>query len=275
MLKKKLDSLTALLEQMRAAVVCYSAGADSSLLLKIAQQVLGGHLLAVTADSPVLPPEQLRFSRRMTKEWGVRHTVIHLDILNTPAFIKNPLNRCYYCKRMLFGQARAIASRRKIHFVLDGTNASDSRDFRPGSQARKEFGVRSPLEECAINKQDVYKLSKSLRLPTWNKPPTVCLASRIPYGQQIILKDLKMVQRAEDYIRRFGFRQVRLRHYNLNPHLKLACIELDKKNISYLAGSLRFKVQDYLKRLGYDYVTLDLEGYRCGSLHKFVGPQHA
>lgn len=282
MLKKKLTRLIALLGQMQKVAVCYSGGVDSSLLLRVAKQALGDNVLAVTADSSIYPQEQLAFARRMTKDWGIRHKFIKVDVLKILAFINNPINRCYYCKRELFKRIWGIARRFKIDFVLDGSNASDFQDFRPGNQAKREFKVRSPLAECAINKQDIYGLSRLLGLPTWNKPTTVCLASRIPYGQKILLKDLNMIQQAESYIRRFGFNQVRLRHYNLSRaprygflkdgQVKLACLELDKKDIPRLAGSCRLQVMDYLKRLGYDYITLDLEGYRSGSLNKFVRP---
>jgi len=282
MLKRKLARLIALLEQMQKVAVCYSGGVDSTLLLRIAKQALGDNVLAVTADSLIYPQEQLRFACKITKGWRLKHEIIKVDILKIPNFVKNPINRCYYCKRELFKRLWGIARRFKINFVLDGSNASDSQDFRPGNQARRGFNVRSPLEECAINKQDIYRLSKLLNLPTRDKPSTVCLASRIPYGQQILPEDLKMIQQAEGYIRRFGFNQVRLRHYNLNGQLrpstqspgtivKLACIELDKEHISRFAGSCRLRVTGYLKRLGYDYTTLDLDGYHSGSLNKFAG----
>ncbi|MGD9014571.1 MAG: ATP-dependent sacrificial sulfur transferase LarE [Candidatus Omnitrophota bacterium] len=280
MLRKKLTRLVTRLEQMQRVAICYSGGVDSSLLLRVAKQTLGSNVLAVTAESPIYPQEQLRFARRMAKDFKARHKIIKFDIFKIPTFIKNPVNRCYYCKRELFGRIWSVARKAKINFLLDGSNASDSQDFRPGNQAKREFNVCSPLEECAISKQDVYRLSKLLGLPTWDKPNTVCFASRIPYGQEISLKDLEMIQKAERYIRGFGFQQVRLRHYNLsqvvgnralkNGQVKLACIELDKKHISRLAGSCRLMVGGYLKRLGYDYITLDLEGYRSGSLNKFI-----
>jgi uncharacterized protein len=266
-LKKKLASLIVILKRMQKVAIAYSGGVDSSLLLKIARQNLGENVLAVTADSPIYPQEELRFARRITKDWEIKHRIIKVDLLRNTSFIKNPINRCYYCKRELFRQFWDIARRFKINFVLDGGNASDYQDFRPGNQAKREFNIRSPLEECAINKQDVYQLSKLYSLPTRNKPATVCLASRIPYGQPILLKDLRMIQQAETFIRGFGFKQVRLRHYNLDGQLKLARIELDRKDMPGFSGFLCLKVSGYLKRLGYSYITLDLEGYRPGSLN--------
>ena len=262
--EKKLNQLIVLLKQMQAVLIAYSGGVDSSLLLRVAKQALGDNVLAVTADSSIYPQEELRFARRMASECDIRHKIIKIAQLNNSSFVKNPVNRCYYCKRELFRRLWAIARRSKINFVLDGSNNSDSRDFRPGNQARKEFNIRSPLEECVINKQDIYHLSKILGLPTKNKPATVCLAS-----QRILPKDLKMIEQAEGYIRRAGFNQVRLRHYNLNGGLKLARIELDRKDIPRLTGSCRLRVTGYLKRLGYDYITLDLEGYHTGSMNKF------
>jgi len=270
--EKKITRLIALLKKMQNVAIAYSGGVDSSLLLKIAKQTLQDKVLAVTVDSPIYPQEELRFACRMTASWGIKHKIAKIDFLKDPSFVRNSVNRCYYCKRELFKRLWVIARRFKINFVLDGGNTSDSLDFRPGNRAKREFNIHSPLEECAINKQDIYRLSKALDLPTRNKPTTVCLASRIPYGQPILSKDLKMIEQAEGYIKRIGFKQVRLRHYNLNGSLKLARIELDKRDIPYLTGSRRPKVCSYLKRVGYDYITLDMEGYRPGSLNKFSKP---
>jgi uncharacterized protein len=267
-LKKKLARLKTVLKPMQVVLVAYSGGVDSSLLLKVAKEILGDGVLAVTADSLIYPQEELGFARRFTASWGIRHKVIKINELNNPYFVKNPVNRCYYCKSELFKRLWEIARRFKINYVLDGSNASDSHDFRPGNKAKKEFNIRSPLEECAINKQDIYQLSKIYNLSSKNKPATVCLASRIPYGQPISFKDLRMIEQAENYIRGCSFNQVRLRHYNLNGKLKLARIEIDERNLSRFTRSFRLKALRFLKRLGYDYITLDLEGYRPGSLNK-------
>ncbi len=274
-LKKKLDKLIALLKQMESVLIAYSGGTDSSLLLKIANHVLGNNVIAVTASSPIFPPDELQFTRRITAEWGINHRIVKINLFKNPLFVKNTVDRCYYCKRELFKTLWGIAYKYKINFVLDGSNISDSRDFRPGSKARSELGVRSPLDECAIGKQDIYRLSELFDLSTKNKPATVCLASRIPYGQPIVVKDLITIYRAESYFRGLGFTQVRLRHYSLGlpfkrrrgRTLKLARIELDKNDIYRLVNSYRPLIISYLNQLGYDYITLDLEGYRKGSLN--------
>ncbi len=281
-LKRKLARLISILKKMQAVLIAYSGGADSSLLLRIAKETLGDNVTAVTADSPLYSQEELKFTRTITERWGIRHKVIKIPHLENSQFVRNPVSRCYYCKRDLFKRLWNIAKISKIKYVLDGSNADDSKDFRPGIQAKKELGVRSPLEECGINKQDIYQLSRLYHLPTRNKPATVCFASRIPYGQPISSKDLEMIKQAERYIRGLGFKQVRLRHYSLGQaigasqmgyplkrsRLKLARLEVDKCDIPQLINRRRNSVTCYLKRLGYDYVTLDLEGYRPGSLNK-------
>ncbi|MBU1871549.1 MAG: ATP-dependent sacrificial sulfur transferase LarE [Candidatus Omnitrophica bacterium] len=279
MLKKKLARMVASLKEMQAVLISYSGGVDSSLLLEVARQALGNNVLAVTVDSPVYSKEELEFARRFTAKQNVRHKVIKISHLNNPDFIKNPINRCYYCKSELFRLLRSIAGKSGIKFILDGSNASDLEDFRPGRQAKKEFGIRSPLEECRISKKEVYRLSRIYNLPSKTKPSTVCFASRIPYGQKIRHQDLSMIEEAESYIRSLGIKEVRLRHYNLGASaglalngsrcLKLARIEVDKKDIPLLAAGRRRQVIRRLRRLGYNFVALDLEGYRLGSLHQF------
>ena len=260
----KLDSLVRLLKQMQSVLVAYSGGADSNLLLAISHQALGGKVLAVTANSPIYPQEELAFARRQAAQLGIKHRIIRTNQLCNPAFVKNSLQRCYHCKKELFSRLGQMARRYKYNYVIDASNVSDSKDFRPGSQAKNECNVRSPFEECAITKQDIYGLSKMLGLATKDKPATVCLASRIPYGQLIKIRELNMIEKAERYIKRLGFKQVRVRHYNFkgdNP-FRLARLEIDKKYISGLKDSTRKLIIRYLKRLGYDYITLDLEGYR-------------
>lgn len=282
-LEKKLKSLVAILKQMQAVLIAYSGGIDSSLLLKVARQTLGENVIAVTANSPIYSQEELRFARRITAIWGIRHKIVKIPHLKNSKFVKNPANRCYYCKREMFRRLWSIAREFKINFVLDGSNASDSKDTRPGNQAKRDFKVRSPLEECGINKHDIYQLSRMFNLPTRDKPATVCFASRIPYGQRILRKDLKMIEQAENYVRRLGFNQVRLRHYNLSSakdsrlkrrhslkvdQLKLARLEVDKSDIPRLVNLYQNQIISNFKRLGYDYVALDLEGYRPGSLNR-------
>jgi len=257
----KFDKLKEILAKMDSVLLAYSGGVDSTFLLKVAKGVLGNKLLAVTADSQTYTKEELVFARSMAKRFKVEHIVIKTNELSNKKFLKNPKNRCYFCKKELFTKLKEIAKKNNIKFVVDATNYSDRGDYRPGRLAKKELGVRSPLDEARISKEDIRKLSKHLKLPTWNKPALACLASRFPYGAEITLRALRRIERAEGFIRSLGISQVRLRHYN-----GLARIEVLKKEIPTLIKK-RSLIVEKLKKLGYNYVTIDLEGYRTGSLN--------
>lgn len=246
---------------MNSVLLAYSGGSDSTFLLKIAKDALGDKVLAVTADSATYPEEELAFSKQMCRQFKVRQTIVKTREIDNPQFINNSPNRCYFCKKELFYKLKKIAQKNRINFVIDATNYSDKKDFRPGNLAKKQLGVRSPLEEAGISKEDIRKLSKRLGLITWNKPSLACLASRIPYGNKITKKVLSRINLAEGFIRTIGFKQVRLRHYN-----GLARIEVLKQDIPRII-KMRGLLVDRLKRLGYNYVTVDLEGYRTGSLN--------
>lgn len=258
----KLDKLKAILKSMGSVVLAYSGGVDSTFLLKVASDTLGDRVLAVTAVSATYPKEELDFSKRMAKKLGVGHKIIRTYELKDKRFSANPINRCYFCKRELFSRLNDIAKSNKFNFVADATNTSDKEDFRPGSIAKKELNIRSPLLEAGISKEDVRRLSKKLGLITWDKPAMACLASRIPYGRKITPPILRQVNNGEQYLRRIGFKQVRLRHYN-----GLCRIEVAKNEIPAFLNK-RNMVVEKLKRLGYNYVTLDLEGYRTGSMNE-------
>lgn len=249
---------------MHSVLIAYSGGVDSSFLLKVASDVLGSRVLAVTAVSPTYLNEELIFSKRQAEALGVRHKIIKTDELKDKNFVANSLNRCYFCKKELFAKLKEMAKRYKLNFVADASNLSDKKDFRPGSIAKKELRIRSPLQEAGLNKEEIRKLSKILGLATWDKPQLACLASRIPYGTRVTPHILKRVDKAERYLKNIGFAQVRLRHYN-----GLCRIEVDKKNIPVLIRKRNLIVRN-LKRLGYSYVTLDLEGYRQGSLNEVI-----
>lgn len=257
----KLKKLKAILEKMGSVLVAYSGGVDSTFLLKVAYDILGDNVLAVTALSPTYPKEELDFSKRTAKRLGVRHKVIRTDELSNIRFASNPVNRCYFCKKELFSRLRGIARVNQMNFVADATNLSDAQDFRPGSKAKEELKIRSPLKEAGFSKNDIRRLSRRLGLSSWNKPALACLASRIPYGKKITPQILNRVNRAEQYLKRMGFKQVRLRHYN-----GLCRIEVNKEYIPLLV-SKRSRIVQNLKRLGYNYVTVDLEGYRTGSMN--------
>jgi uncharacterized protein len=260
-LDNKLAQLKKALLKMDSVLVAYSGGSDSAFLLKVAKDILGDKVIAVTADSATYPKDELKFAKQMANRLGVKHIIIKTGELKNNNFLSNPRNRCYFCKKELFSKLKNIAREKNINFVIDATNSSDKKDFRPGSIAKKQLGVRSPLEEAGISKEDVRRLSKNLGLPTWNKPPLACLASRIPYGTKITNKILRRINEAEGFIKGLGFSQVRLRHYN-----GLARIEVLKKDIPRLIKMGRL-ITDRLRELGYNYATVDLEGYRTGSLN--------
>src|SRR3989338_2202401 len=257
----KLKKLKSILKEMGSVLIAYSAGADSTFLLKVARDCLGSKVLAVTADSPTYQKQELKFYKKMAKELGVRHKVIKTLELEDKNFIKNSASRCYFCKSELFSRLRKIAKDSRLNFVADASNVSDKKDFRPGSIAKNELGVRSPLQEAGFTKEDIRLFSKKLGLKTWDKPQLACLASRIPYGKKISPLVLRRINKAEEFLRKAGFKQVRLRH-----HDRLCRIEVGKSEISLLAQRSNLVV-DSLKKMGYNYITLDLEGYRAGSMN--------
>lgn len=264
----KFEKLKHILSSMRSVVIAYSGGVDSTFLLKVAADVLGDKVLAVTAVSPTYQRQELEFSRLMAKSLNVKHKIIRTSELNNARFVSNPVNRCYFCKKELFGSLKKIAKEKKIDFVIDASNASDKFDYRPGTKAKEEFKIRSPLSEAELTKKEIRVLSKKLKLSTWDKPSLACLASRIPYGSKISENVLERIYKAETVLNSMGFKQVRLRHYD-----ELCRIEVAKKDIRRLINS-RSLVIDKLKKLGYNYITVDLEGYRTGSMNEVIKKRH-
>ncbi len=263
--KDKLQKLKDYIHNLDNALIAFSGGVDSTFLAKISYDVLGDRVLAVTATSPMYPKSELKEAIDIAKKIGIPHLVVEFnDILEIEEFKKNPLNRCYICKSNLFSKFKAIAKDRGLNYVLEGTNADDVSDFRPGRRVLKELGILSPLLECGIKKEEIRILSKEMNLPTWDKPSYACLASRIPYGEEITYDKLSMIEKAEEGLRDLGFSGFRVRY-----HGDVARIELPKEQMDAIfEKSVREEIVKRLKNAGFKYVALDLEGYRTGSLNE-------
>jgi len=262
----KYESLKRILHEMGKALIAFSGGVDSSLLLKVAHDVLGDGVLAVIAGSETYPELEQREAVRLAGLWGARYKVIHTDELNNPDFVSNPPTRCYFCKNELFSRLKEMAETEGIPFVCDGSNKDDLGDFRPGLQAAKELGVRSPLQEAGLGKDEIREISRWLGLPTWDKPSLACLSSRFPYGTEIDRTGLKQISQAEAFLRSQGFKQLRVRH-----HGQVARIEVEEVEIGRLLDpEFRRTVAARLKSFGYSYVTVDIEGYRTGSMNEIL-----
>ena len=264
-LEQKSEKIKSLIREMDSALVAFSGGVDSTLVLALAHEVLGEKTLAVTAQSASVPNREMQASRQLAKEIGAKHLVVRTEEMSNPEYRANPANRCYHCKTELYSSLKRVAEQDNISTILNGINLDDLGDYRPGIESAREQGVRSPLVEAGFNKQDVRDLSRAMGLSIWNKPAMACLSSRIPYGQPVTAEKLSRIEQAEDLLLSLGFKQVRVRHLGTE-----ACIELDKNEIPRYQSddSIQESVQKKLMALGFSSVVLDPEGYRVGSLNE-------
>ncbi len=252
---------------MESVVVGFSGGVDSTFLLSCCIEALGKEkVLAATAVSETYPQTQLEEAKEVVRMLGVEHHLFHTLELEIEGFKENPPNRCYYCKKELYTYLKELAAERGYRTVVDGTNLDDEGDHRPGMKALEELGIRSPLREAGVGKADIRKLSREMSLTTWDKPSFACLSSRFPYGESITPEKLTMVGKAEDFLRSLGFRQLRVRHHGQTARIEVESDQIDR----LVEGKVRQKVVDHLKALGYRYVSLDLQGYRTGSMNEVL-----
>ena len=260
----RLNNLKADLKQMRSVLIAYSGGTDSVFLAKTARDTLKDNATAITAASPMYPQKELKEAKQLAKKIGIRHIIIDTGKTQLSSIKKNTENRCYDCKKELFKKLKEIASKNNIPYVLDATNLDDLTDYRPGIKALRELNIKSPLVDAKLTKKDIRHLSKNMGLDTWDKPSSACLASRIPYGTQITKKHLEQIEKSENIIKKLGIKQLRIRH-----HGTTAIIEVLKKDIPILLKHSK-KITRKLKQLGFTYITIDLEGYRQGSLNEVL-----
>ncbi|MDR0867179.1 MAG: ATP-dependent sacrificial sulfur transferase LarE [Planctomycetota bacterium] len=262
---EKLAALTARFRRLPAVAVAFSGGVDSTFLLKVAHDALGARTVAVTGRSLSFPERELNAAKKFCADAQIRHLLVDAEELAVEGFADNPPERCYLCKKELFGQIQKVAAANGIAAIAEASNLDDESDYRPGHRAIAEAGVLSPLREARLTKAEIRELSRELGLPTWDKPSFACLASRFPFGEKISAEKLRQLDRAEQFLLDLGFRTVRVR---LHENGKLARIELDAGDIARCAAAaMRQKIGDEFSRLGFTYIALDLRGYRTGSMN--------
>lgn len=264
----KLTILRRKIKEMGKIAIAFSGGVDSTFLLKIAHDLLGESVVAVTACSSTYPERELKKASAFAQKIGVKHIIIFSEELEIEGFSDNPPDRCYFCKHELFTKIREVANEHCLIYIADGSNIDDLNDYRPGMKALNELEVVSPLMEAGLKKEDIRHLSREIGLPTWNKPAFACLSSRFPYGEKISREKLRMIDKAEQYLLDLGFEQLRVRH-----HGDIARIEVAPRERSrFFDGQLMDQIYEAFKQIGFMYTALDLKGYRTGSMNEKLDP---
>jgi uncharacterized protein len=263
---EKEERLRRILREMESCIVAFSGGVDSSYLAVIAHQELGSKALAVTAESPSYPTAQRNIAAGIVERYGLRHRFIESDEMSDANYVQNPSNRCYFCKHELYTRLQSVAANEGFRFVLDGNNLDDTADYRPGRQAGRELEIRSPLIEAQLTKAEIRELSRRLGLATWSQPASACLSSRIPYGSEVTVEKLQMIDRGEEIMRDLGFSQTRVRH-----HGEIARIEIAREELPKALSIEMFEILSReFKRIGFRFVAVDVDGYRTGALNEVL-----
>jgi pyridinium-3,5-biscarboxylic acid mononucleotide sulfurtransferase len=263
---EKFQKLKDNITKLESVAIAYSGGVDSTFLLKVAFDLLGENVIAVTAKSSTYPIRELNAATTFAKKIGAKHIIMTSEELEIEGFAKNPVNRCYFCKKELFGKIKVIANREGLKQVLDGSNFDDIGDFRPGMEAAAELKVISPLKDVGLTKDEIRKLSKDLGLKTWDKPSFACLSSRFPYGTEITKGKLTKIELAEQFLMDIGFRQVRVRYEGNTARIEVS----PEERVKFFDVDLLDKVGNKFKEIGFAYSTMDLLGYRTGSMNEVI-----